>query len=500
MSLLRNAFANGVGQLTTAALALAFIPVYVRVLGPEGYGLIGLYSALYAVLGILDSSFQATMLRSAATSIATDTANDLVIRVRTFEYVLLLLGLIIITLAFAGAEYVATQVIKRSKLLVDDISLSLFWMGVALAFRLFEGLYRGCLMGLERQLAFNVINIMIHLLRWGGVAAVLVWVSPTVQAFFMYQACIALVGSFALAAVTHKIVMPSGRARSDWRILWGDRRFMGGMLVISAAAVLLTQIDKLLLAQLLPLSDFGIYALAATAAGALTLSVAPIVDALHPRLVTHHAASLEHEFAATYHLGAQLVTMVAGTLALLAILYAEDIFVIWTGDRILAEKASPLFQILVLGNLMNAFMWMPYRAQLAIGWTRLSATINVIATVALVPLLLVTAPRYGALGAAWIWVGLNTGYVFLGARWMYRKLLKDEMLEWYVRDLLQPIATVALVAYGLHLLAVYFQQRHEPVFVLAWIFMSVLSCIAAAGLTSRSMRTILFRGVWKWNS
>ena len=45
-------------------------------------------------------------------------------------------------------------------------------------------------------------------------------------------------------------------------------RFAGGMLLITFLALLLTQVDKVLLSTLIPLEDFGRYTLASVAAGA----------------------------------------------------------------------------------------------------------------------------------------------------------------------------------------------------------------------------------------
>jgi hypothetical protein len=84
-------------------------------------------------------------------------------------------------------------------------------------------------------------------------------------------------------------------------------------------------------------------------------------------------------------------------------------------------------------------MWIPYQTQLAYGWTRLGLQINIVAVSLIVPAILWVTPRYGAVGAAWAWVSLNAGYIFIGIHFMYRRILRTEKWLWYRQDLLYPL-------------------------------------------------------------
>lgn len=440
----RNLIANAMGQACAAVMALAFIPVYVRTLGMEGYGVVGLYSALYAVLGIVDGSIQALLARSAAQARAEGRLEVLADRLRTLEQILAVLGLVIFGTMTVAAQGIGHVWLKREALGADTVAFALSAMGLLLALRLFEGLYRACLMGLERQVVFNVIFVIGQVLRWAGAAAVLTWFSPSVDAFFLWQAGVAALSVLALAVLTYRAVGVMGRGRWQWRALWLERRFIGGVMVISIAAVLLVQTDKLLLSHLLPLTQFGDYALAATAAGAFMLLAMPIADAVFPRLVRSHAANDLAAFTSDFHLGAQLIAVLLGSAACTAIAFAPWLLELWTGDGALAQRTARLFRILLLGNLLNALMWMPYRSQLAVGWTALSAKINWVAVLCLVPAIFVFAPGYGAEGAAWILVLLNAAYLTLGVHFMFKQILTGEKWRWYRDDVAKPVLAATL--------------------------------------------------------
>jgi len=118
---------------------------------------------------------------------------------------------------------------------------------------------------------------------------------------------------------------------------------------------------------------------------------------------------------------------------------------LWTQDANVAEKAGPLLSLLMLGNLLNCMMWVPYQAQLAYGWTSLAVRVNTVAIVFIVPALLIAVPLYGAVSAAWIWVALNLGYIVVGAQLMFKRILTSEKYNWYLGDVFTPIAAVTAV-------------------------------------------------------
>lgn len=57
----RNLIANYLGQGWNALMGLAFVPLYIKYLGMEAYGLIGLFALLQAWLSLLDMGMTPTL-------------------------------------------------------------------------------------------------------------------------------------------------------------------------------------------------------------------------------------------------------------------------------------------------------------------------------------------------------------------------------------------------------------------------------------------------------
>jgi len=56
----RNTFANLFGAAWSAAVGVLCVPVYLKLLGAEGYGLVGLFVTLQSVFVVLDLGIGAT--------------------------------------------------------------------------------------------------------------------------------------------------------------------------------------------------------------------------------------------------------------------------------------------------------------------------------------------------------------------------------------------------------------------------------------------------------
>ena len=58
--------ANYLGQGWAALMGIAFVPLYVKVLGVESYGLVGVFAVLQASLMLLDLGLTPTLSREMA--------------------------------------------------------------------------------------------------------------------------------------------------------------------------------------------------------------------------------------------------------------------------------------------------------------------------------------------------------------------------------------------------------------------------------------------------
>ena len=486
MSFRRNVIASYLGQAWVALMGLAFIPIYIRYLGIEAWGLMGLFAVLQACLTLLDAGVTPTLGREMARFTAGEQSPQAIRELlRTLESAGIAMAILIAAAVWASSGWLASDWLKVDKLPLDAVQRAISIMALLVALRFVESIYKSALFGLQRQVWTHGVNAALATLRGIGAVLVLVAVSPTIEAFFLWQALISLLSVACLGIGVHR-ALPPARARFSLATLLPVWRFASGMTVITLLALLLTQVDKLLLSRLLTLQEFGYYSLASMVAGVLYLLITPISTALFPKMVELVSLRDPSELAGVYHHGAQLVAVVTAPVAALLAFHGEGVLFTWSGNVELARAAGPILAALAVGNFLNGLVYVPYHLQVAHGWIGLTLRINVLAVALVVPMILWIVPRHGALGAAWVWIGLNAGYIVLNVGLMHRRLLAAEKWRWYGRDVLLPTLGAAIAM----LLAHEFKPSdtaNRGVW-LAYLCVAYLAALGVSTLTIRDYR------------
>lgn len=488
MSLKKNVIANYLGQGWSGLIGLAFVPLYIKYLGIEAYGLIGIFALLQAWLTLLDMGMTPTLNREMARFTAgAHTPQSIRDLLRSLEIVCFGVAALIGGLVWAASGWLAADWLRADKLPLDVVAQAIAIMGGVAAFRFVEGIYRGAILGLQKQVFFNVVNAALSTVRAVGAIAVLAWMSPTIEAFFIWQGVVSIVSIAILAFAAHGSLPTTPQpARFSRQALMDIRHFAGGMMATTFLAILLTQVDKVLLSKLISLEAFGYYTLAGTVVTTIGMLIAPITQAFYPRFTELVANGGHQELVQTYHRSSQLVTVLAAPVALMLIFFGEKLLVLWTGNVVLANEVAPILALLAAGTLLNGLMHIPYMLQLAHGWSGFAARVNLVAVAVLVPAILWVTPRYGALGAAWAWVLLNAGYVLIGIHFMYRRLLPDEKWTWYWNDTARPILAATLAT---GVLSVVQPEDIGKLAELVWLLAAGLIVVGAAISVTPKLRT-----------
>ena len=427
-------------------MALAFVPLYIKFLGIEYFGLIGIFVVLQTWLSLLDMGMRPALGREMARfSGGEHNPQSIWDLLRSIEVIAFGMAVLIGASVWAVSGWLAVEWVNAEKIPTHLVAHAFELMGVVIAFRVIENIYTNSIAGLQRQVLQNIVTSVMATLSGAGAIAVLAWVSPTISAFYIWQGIISLLTIAVFAVIVYKILpRPPRPARFSISALSNIWRFAGGMLGITLLALLLTQIDKILLSRLLTLEAFGYYALAGLVAGGLYVVVTPIGTAFFPRFTELYTRRDSLALKQAFHLGAQLVTVLMGSAALILMVFSERILLLWTADPVLTGKVAPIMLVLALGTFLNGLMWIPYQMQLAYGWTSLAIKINLVAVLFLIPVLFWVVPVYGAMGAAWVWVVLNLGYCIIGIHFMFRRILKEEKWKWYFNDIIVPFSVAGV--------------------------------------------------------
>src|ERR1700677_4691206 len=106
----RNIFANMIARVWGVISVYLFVPLYLKFLGIEAYGLVGFYSTLLGVLAFADMGFTATLTREMARlSVRKDSMAEMRELVRTYESIYLFISSALAVIMWALAPLLAVH-------------------------------------------------------------------------------------------------------------------------------------------------------------------------------------------------------------------------------------------------------------------------------------------------------------------------------------------------------------------------------------------------------
>jgi len=451
----QNIIANFAGGLWSGLMGLVFVPLYIHFMGIEAYGLIGIFTSLLALLSLLDMGLSSTLNREIARMVVQKkNAQDIRDLVRTLEIPYWLISLLVAVIITLASPVIAYHWVKVGNLSPDSVRTAIIIMGLAYAFQWPASLYSGGLMGLQRQVLLNSIYVVMATVRGFGAVLVLWLVSPTVEAFFLWQIVVSIIQTGLIAIFLWRSLPDAGtKPRFRRQLLLNIWHFAAGMTGISVLGTILTQMDKIVLSRILSLEMFGYYSLAYLVAASLFRLITPVFSATYPQLTSFVELGALKDLTMLYHKSAQLVSVLVLPAAFVLALFSKQILLLWTRNPTLVEHTYLLVSIMAMGTAFNSLLNIPYALQLAHGWTRLALLAHFVSILLLVPLLVLFTKWYGAVGAASIWVILNVSYVIFVIQIMHQRLLRAEKWRWYYQDVGMPFV-VALVVAGFLRIAV----------------------------------------------
>lgn len=445
MKLGRNLIAGLSNSIWSALLGLAVVPFYLKYLGIEAYGLMGFFATTQALLQILDMGMAPTINREVARCNASGNLREAGKLLHTLALVYWSMALVIAILIFVLAPWIAGYWLQSKQLSAQTVSYAVMLMGLVVACRWPIGLYQGAVIGAQRITVSSGISLVMTTIGSLGGLMILAYVSPTIEAFFIWQACVSLFYTIILRAAAWRIVGKQTGIRFDIIKLQSIWRFTAGMSGVGLTALVFTQLDKIILSKLLGLAEFGHYMLAITVVTSLSILIGPLFNVIYPQFCALVVIGDTNKLKNLYRWGTRILAMFLFPIAMALAVFSENIIIVWTGNPGLASSVAPLISLLVIGSALNGVMYFPYALQLSYGMTWIPLAINLVLMCFLVPLLIYLTSLYGALGGAMAWLISQVVYVISGPWLTHRFVLKGLGLGWFFEDVGIPFGVSTLV-------------------------------------------------------
>ncbi|TMQ21366.1 MAG: hypothetical protein E6K82_15665 [Candidatus Rokuibacteriota bacterium] len=485
VTVFRNIAANVGGSALSMLALLVVVPIYLRLLGAEAYGLVGLFTTVTVAALALDLGLGATLNREAARMRARGESASFGDLVATLEVGAWGLGLLFGAAFAEAAPAITGRWLTFSMLTPGEVTRSLYLMALALPALTARTVYLAGLNGLEHQGRANLLMATGTGLRALTTVAALVLVRPTITTFFLAQLALLYV---EVAAFRFTLLAALPEAARHGRIRPASARptlgFSGGVAGTMLLALGLTSVDQVILSAILPLAQFGYYMLAVAAANALGQIVQPITTAVYPRFSQLVERGDTPRIADEYHFFSQLVAVVVLPVGCLLAFFPGEVLALWTRSPDAARQAAAVLGLRATGTMLNALMHVPHVMQLAVGWSTLGAAVNAVALAVVIPSTVALGLAWGGVGAALVWTALNLAMLLFAMSRMHTRVLPGELARWYGHVLLPAAAVVVVFAVSRTAMP----ETPAPAVRLAWLAVTAVLAAAAALAAATTVR------------
>jgi O-antigen/teichoic acid export membrane protein len=441
MRLRVNITANFIGQMITTGIGFIFIPIYVHYLGAESFGLIGIFSMITAWFGLLDAGLTPAICKEMALYSAGKHSPYAIRKLlKSIEFFFILVFIILLFFLNFSVTWISVYWIKSVSIPLDTVKKSIWLMGILLAVKFFESIYKNSLIGLQLQVKMNIYESIVALLRACGALLIFKFYSTNIIYFFGWQLMLTCIYTlFLKIKIGNSIAVSEQPISMSFSGLKTVSSFATGMTIMSLLSLFHSQIDKILLSKILPLESFGYYTIATTAAGALMIFTTPISQAIFPRLNQLHQLRETKEFVFLYHIGNQLILILLGSTFMIIFFYPRLFLTFWTNNPLVTQNVYQILAISAIGFFFSGINTMSAMVFLTFSWIKKANIIKFLSLLITVPLVIIFVPKYGSVSAAYIWAVLSSLITVVTVWITFRSLKIDSFLFWISRDFILPL-------------------------------------------------------------
>lgn len=396
-SLLRHTIMNLAGLGLPLVVAVFTIPVLIRSLGEERFGLLTLIWAIVGYFGLFDFGLGRALTQQLSVLIARDEQDKAGALVTTSLAIMAGLGIVAGIIIWAGAPW-GVSLIKGVSDRQDAVS-ALRSMAFAMPFIVLTSGLRGIL---EARFAFGVLNLIripMGLLTFLGPLAVVALWSRSLTAV----AWILTLGRIVACAAHAWFVRTDLFAGGFDREQLGPLLTSGGWLTVSnIISPLMGYADRFIIGGTLSAGLVAYY----TTPNEMITKIWIIPGALTAVLFPRFAQDIVRDGKDAWTLFRKAIGAVfLATLpiALAIALFAQELLTLWVGAQF-ALHSAPILQVFSLGIVITCLAHLPYTAIQSANRARVTALVHCGLISVFVPLSWLLTQRLGLIGAVTTWL------------------------------------------------------------------------------------------------
>lgn len=491
----KHTLSNYVSNFISIIVKIFLIPFYIKIIGIEAYGLVGIFFTIESIFVFFDLGLGTTLGREVAShSVQEDEASNVLHISRTIEIIYWGFAVILGGLIFAASDYIATHWIQAENLSTEVIRISLYLMGAIIVFKWPISLYVNGIFGLNEIYKLNLIKIIFLLAEGLGAVLILVYVSPSIIAFFSVQFFIAFFQVFIMVyffwkKLKEKISFKEDKPRFKKEIIVNIYKFTLGISAYSILSLIIFQTDKILLSRLVTLEDLGMYSIALTIPFAMFYLVYPITSVMLPKFTQLFEQKAKGELENTFVLSTQIVSLFTTTFLSVFVFFNKEILMLWLNDIALVNEIGLLSIVITFGCYAHTFTNLPCVFFISTKDSSLLVKSYLLPSIIYPIISVLMILFYGGIGAGISWLIINIFLLSLIGIGLKNLISYQSFLNWITGTITFPLAISLGFAYLLTNINYFIESK------LIIISIASTSCFLLTLFSMKDLRSITIQQI-----
>jgi len=402
--LIRNTVWNIAGQVAPLLVAVLTLPLLIRTVGFERFGFISLVWVLVGYASVFDFGISRALVRTVSVRLARGDSVGAHASAQAGLFFLTLFGLVVGAALALSGDWLVVSVLHVPAELQSEAQPAMWLLAASLPFVMLTTGYSGALSAYQRFRELNLIRIAMGVAGYLGPLLVALWINR-LEVIVAFVLVTRVVGTLAHAWASRRYCGFSSRLVLPEPAASRELFSLGGWIAVSnVISPLLSYLDRLLLAALVPMREVAFYATPFDIVSKLMILPYSIINALFPMASAVVPGSTEAR------------RMLSDSIRLLFVLMFPVVFAVvvlarpgmnaWLGPEF-ALHATPVVQVLAIGILFNALAQGPAMMVQAAGRPAWMATLHLLELPLFIVILWWLTERYGIVGTAFASAGRN---------------------------------------------------------------------------------------------
>ena len=424
LKIVSDSISNFAGILVPFFVAIITVPLAIKGLGEERYGLLSIVWVILTYLSLLDFGISKASSKFLAEFYGKPDNRQTKQIIHAANIFAIFSGLAVGVVMILVTPWVVGSLSLSEPSEIQEATRSFYIISLALPLLFLGTRLRGAM---EASRSFHSVNLALIITNS------ICYAIPAISFFKAVSLTTIIVGVVGVRSLG--VLYYAFLVRRNYRIknLFGLHvgkeikkllRYGSWITLTSLISPLLVYMDRILIGTLLPMASVAYYAVPYDLVNRIRIFPQALLKTLFPEFSQMNTEDRKAEMLILLEASIRSMVLIVGMVGLLISFYAGDILTFWLGSD-LAKQSAGVMIVFGIGFSLNAVAFIPFNYLQSIGRPDIPAKMHLIEFPVYIVLLLVMTKSYGIMGTATAWFLRVSVDAVLNTLFMLKELKPD---------------------------------------------------------------------------